>query len=150
MKEKIKTKKILEIEEIVRPIVEEKKFLLVDVDLIEGNDPLVTLFIYNPSDTTVESLGKINKFLYPILEKLSFLKDGFSLEVSSPGLYRTINCKNEFDIFKGREVKVVCEDGLVLNGIIKNFDNNDLIIILKTKEEMIINLDKIKKATLNG
>ncbi len=151
MKEKIKTKKILEIELTIAPILKERGFILIDVEVTDdSNDTLVTLYLYNADDTSVENLGKINKSLYPILEKIPFLGDRFSLEVSSPGLYRDIKSSFEFSIFKGREIRVICEDGIVITGVIGGFENNNLTVILPTRETITINFENIKKASLNG
>ena len=150
MKENIKTKKITDIEQTVKNIIEENHFTLVETELHEGSDIMITLYIYNSQDATVDKIGKISKILYPVLEKLDFLRNGFSLEVSSPGLYRTIKSKDEFTIFKGREVKLVDEEGSVFLGIIEDFENDNLNILTKEKKEISLNLEKIKKASLNG
>ena len=150
MKENIKTKKTAEIEHAVTNIIEENHFTLVETELREGSDMMITLYIYNSQDATVDRIGKISKILYPVLEKLDFLRNGFSLEVSSPGLYRTIKSKIEFTIFKGREVKVLDEEGNVFLGIIEDFENDNLKVLTKEKKEISLNLEKIKKASLNG
>lgn len=150
MKEKIKTTKIQEIENAVNTILESYNFSLVDIELREGSDILVTLFIYNSVSTNIEDIGKINKIIYPILEKLSFLKEGFSLEVSSPGIYRNIKSSKEFNIFKGKEAKIILQDGSSIIGIINLFENENLHIINNKGEEIILNLDNINKASLNG
>jgi len=149
MKEITKTKKIVEIEEALKTALDENNFTLVDIEISEDSD-FITIYIFSSQDSTVDRIGKISKILYPILEKIPFLNRGFSLEVSSPGLYRIIKNKQEFSIFKGREIKVTDEEGNTVCGILKNFENDTVTVLTKEKKEINLIFDKIKKASLNG
>ena len=80
----------------IAPILKEG-FILIDVEVTDdSNDTLVTLYLYNLNDTSVEDWARLTN-LYINLEKF-LLGDRFSLEVSSQGLYRDIKSSFEFSI----------------------------------------------------
>jgi ribosome maturation factor RimP len=150
MLEKDKSPKILEIEETIRPVIEQDGFILVEVQILEGKDFQISVFIYKEKDATIENLGKINRRIYPILETIPFLKNGFSLEVSSPGIFRKIKYSFEFNVFKGRELKLVMENGDIITGIIDCLENDELRIKNKDSKITSYKLNEINKASLNG
>lgn len=122
-------------------------FSLVDLEI--DNENLISVFVYNKLDNNIEKLGKLNKNIYPILENLDILKNDFSLEVSSPGIYRNIKRFEEFNIFSGKEIKLLLNDKCIITGIINKFENNILDINVLDKL-LKINIEDIKSAGLNG
>ncbi|OHD12334.1 MAG: hypothetical protein A2086_08865 [Spirochaetes bacterium GWD1_27_9] len=150
MVEKEKKEKIIEVENKIKNFLQNEEFYLVETQIQERTEYLVTLFIYNKKDTSVESLGKINKKIYPLLEDIPFLARGFSLEVSSPGIFRKIKFFDEFNIFEGREIKITKEDGTTFSGILEGLKDKLVYIIDKNKNTHSFNLNEIKSASLNG
>jgi len=122
-------------------------FSLVDLEI--DDEILISIFVYNKLDNNIEKLSKLNKNIYPLLEKLDILKDDFSLEVSSPGIYRNIKRYEEFNIFCDKEIKLTLNDKNIITGIINKFENNILDINVLGKF-LKINIEDIKSAGLNG
>lgn len=149
MVNKKKSAEYLSIESKIQPILESKNFILIDIELRKEEDLVVTVFVHNTTDTGVDSISKLNEPIYTALEELSFLKNGFMLEVSSPGIFRKIKNTEEFNIFNGRSIKVMDNSGDVFTGVISSFINNKLCIKTE-KDDIFLDIESIKKAALNG
>lgn len=150
MKEKVKSKIVLEIENKINDILEKEKIELVDIDIFFGKNKHITIYVYKKNKTDLDELSNINKKISPIIESIPDLNNSFILEISSPGINRKIKFKKEFNIFIGREIKIVTNDGTVFNGISNGIKENNLI--LKDDKNKIISLDinNIKTAYLNA
>jgi len=109
----------------------------------------VSVVVYRPQGVGVEDCAALSRTLYPRLELIEGLED-LRLEVSSPGLDRVIRDVQEFEIFKGRGVRVLragADD--FLGGIILDLRGDTLV--LKTGLETIeIRWADIRKARLDS
>ncbi len=148
MKDKNKNRIVLEIEKKIFGILEENEYMLVDIDIIGGKRTNITIYLYNKDKLDHEHLSSISAKILPIIEGISYFQN-FLLEVSSPGLYRKIKSKHEFEIFTGKNIKLVNEKGIVTTGILTDFKND--IIYIKNNDNIInLNINDIKSASLNG
>ena len=68
----------------------------------------VHLTVYRPDGVGIEDCATISRNVHPRLELIEGL-GGVTLEVSSPGLDRTLKNPREYSIFKGRRVRVILE-----------------------------------------
>ncbi len=66
----------------------------------------IAVIIYSVDGVGVEDCAVVSKNLYPRLELLEGL-DNLRLEVSSPGLNRVLKTPSEYEIFKGRGVRIL-------------------------------------------
>lgn len=149
MKEKIKSGEFIRIEQSIEEFISMNNFKLVDIDVLkDGKETHVVLFVFN-EQSDIDSISKLNEKIYEILENVDFLKGGFSLEISSPGISRKIKFIEEFDIFKGKNVRVLMEDGNVLTGISCGISNDNVVVKIND-EEILLDKNLIKKAALNG
>jgi ribosome maturation factor RimP len=148
MKEKTVDSLSFEIREKVESQLDSNTFALVDV---EYKNKAVTIYIYKKNGKIdLEELATLNRNIHPILENISRLKDGFSLEISSPGIYRKIKSRNEFNIFIDRNVKILTDEDKIVNGKIIGLLDEENLKILIDKEIFTITINNIKKAALNG
>lgn len=153
MQVKSKSEKYLMIENKIIPILTEHGFHLVDLEIKKEKDLLIIIFVFHPNKNMmcVESLGKLNKLIYPILEKINFLSEGFCLEISSPGIFRKLEWKEEFAIFRGKSMRIICKDGTIVSGVCSDFFNDQVQVTeMKTGNNILLDISKIKKASLNG
>ncbi len=149
MKEKVKSDIVLLIENAIKNILEINNFLLVDIDYKGGNKKVITIYVYNSKKPDIDELGNISKLLFPIINNISYFKDNFLLEVSSPGLFREIKYKKELDIFKNRNLKILTNLDEVYTGISLGIIN-DVFILKNGNSEFKFKIEEIKKAELNG
>ncbi len=92
-------------------------------------------------------------------ERLSILSqidsENYTLEVSSPGTQRVFKNRREYNLFKGRFVKVILEKppaegaGTVIQGILEGMNDGNVALSVDGKV-LTIPLDNIRKTKLNG
>ncbi len=92
-------------------------------------------------------------------ERLSILSqidiEDYTLEVSSPGTKRIFKNRKEYNLFKGRRVKVILEKPVekggpaVIHGILEGMKNDNIVLTVDGKP-FSIPLANIHKTKLNG
>ena len=91
----------------VEPIVTGMGFTLVELRHSRSkNQNHIILVIYRPEGVGVNECAAISKNLYPRLELIDGLEN-LQLQVSSPGLDRVFKSREEYSIFRGRNVKIM-------------------------------------------
>ncbi len=148
MKEKVKTNIYLDIEKSILPLFEEMHFYLVDMDITGGKNRHIVIYVYGDS-TGTDELERLSRNIYPVLENLDALKTGFSLELSTPGIFRNFKYAAEFNIFRGRQVKLVFGDGSESIGTLNSLSGDNVEIVCNGQTG-VFELGKIKTAKLNG
>jgi ribosome maturation factor RimP len=92
--------------EQVKPILDAMGFILVELRLNRSRrQSHVSVVVYRSEGVGIDDCAAISRTLHPRLELLDWLPD-LRLEVSSPGLDRVLKSSAEFEIFKGRGLKV--------------------------------------------
>jgi len=93
--------------EVFEPAVRDAGLELLDVEIIhQGKRTVLRVTIYRPEGVTLDDCVTIEKILSPQLDELDPIPGSYNLEVSSPGLERTLRRDKEFAIFKGRLCQV--------------------------------------------
>jgi len=76
-----------EIENFIRPIVEESGYKLVEIKLRpQGRQLVLTITINKEGGVSVEDCAKISRLIEPVLDEKNLIKGKYLLVVSSPGL----------------------------------------------------------------
>lgn len=132
------------IEERVESLVEKKindlGYELYDVEYAkEGKDYYLRIFIDKPEGIDLNDCEKVNDGINDLLDQADYIKEQYFLEVSSPGIERTLRKDKhlEANIDSLVEVKLFkpIEKQKVIQGILKQFNENSLI--LETEEKNI-------------
>lgn len=134
--------------------VDDGKFYLVDV---EWNGGKKKLFVYVDCDTgiSLEECRKISKYLSRSIEEEEFIREGYNLEVSSPGIDRPLKLKRQYLKNIGRPLRVHLKEGTVQKGVLSMADQNSITLSAekhrgkKTKHDKgdwVIPFDEIEKA----
>ena len=152
MKNKIKSEEFLAIESKIVPILQESEYHLIDIDIKKGKEYFVSLFIFSEDKDKmgIDQITKLNESIYPLIENMSFLRNGFLFEISSPGIFRRVRFFNEFEIFKGRSIKLVMNDDSKVLGTNEGVIDDTLQLVDGKGEKQLVRLEDIKKAMLNG
>ena len=101
-REEIETK----VETLVTPFCTEHGFEVVDVEYVkEGSDYILRVFAEKDGGITINDCVDISRYLDPILENEDFIEGEYRLQVSSPGLDRTLKKEKDFIRYAGREVE---------------------------------------------
>ena len=140
------------VKKMVMPILKELGVKLVDIEFIKEGRPVLRVYIYDPEGTTIRQCEIVSKRLEKILDEEDLIPYSYTLEISSPGLDRKLKNKEEYEIFKGRNIKIVVKEPIdkknVFTGILEGLEDDNVLV--KDKDEIIkINLENIAKAKLN-
>ncbi len=140
------------VKELVAPILEKLGLKLVDIEFIKEGKPILRVYIYDPNGTTIEQCEIVSRKLGRLLDDEDLIPYSYILEISSPGLNRKIKNKEEYEIFKGRNIKIVVKEPIdkknVFTGVLEGLEEDNVLI--KNNDETIkINLGNISKARLN-
>ncbi len=120
-------------EELLLPILEREHFELWDVEYVkEGSEYYLRAYIDKEGGITIDDCVLVSRELSDLLDQADFIPDAYILEVSSPGLNRTLKKDREFDRCIGRDVEVKtyqAVDGTkVFTGKLLSFDKEKITI----------------------
>ena len=139
-----------ELRELVAPVIEGMGFQLVELGLHRSHTGgRVHVVVHRAQGVGVEDCAALSRSLRPRLELVAGLGE-FGLEVSSPGLDRVIKDTAEYEIFRGRGVRLWLHDASDwLDGINEGVSGGELTLS-RGGERMGIRLDQIVKAKLDA
>ena len=143
--------------------IEEKVYTLLEKTIInlgydlydveyakEGKDFFLRIFIDKPTGIDLNDCEKVNNSIMDILDEADYIKEQYFLEVSSPGVERTLRKDKHLKENIGKEVEIKLFKPINnvknINGILDKFDNNN--IYLKTQEIICISRKDISQIKL--
>lgn len=120
-------------EELLLPIVQEAGVGIYDVEYVkEGSDFYLRAYIDKPGGVDINDCERVSRALSDALDEKDFIDDAYILEVSSPGLGRTLKKDRHFLQSLGEEVEVKTykpiEKCKEFRGVLKAFDENSVTI----------------------
>ena len=121
------------VEGLVEKTINDLGYELYDVEYAkEGKDYFLRIFIDKPEGIDLNDCEKVNDGINDLLDQADYIKEQYFLEVSSPGIERTLRKDKhlEANIDSLVEVKLFkpIEKQKVLQGILKEFNENTLTI----------------------
>ena len=94
-------------EDLLRPIVEESGFELVDTEYVrEGGTWYLRGYIDKPGGITVNDCEQVSRVFSDRLDEKDFIEDSYVMEISSPGLDRPLKKPADFSRSMGKDVEV--------------------------------------------
>lgn len=125
-------------EELLSPIAEENGVEIYDVEYLkEGSDWYLRAYIDKPEGVNIQDCENVSRALSDKLDEVDFIDDAYILEVSSPGLGRTLKKDKHLEKSLGEEVELRLykprDKQKEFTGILKSFDADSVII--ETEEE---------------
>lgn len=95
------------ITDMLMPILKKNDLKLYDVDYVkEGDDYYLRVFIDKDLGVDINDCENVSRELSRLLDVDDFIEDSYILEVSSPGLTRTLKKDKEFELNRGKLVKI--------------------------------------------
>ena len=105
----------------------------------EGKDYYLRIIIDKPGGIDINDCEKTNNEINPILDEADYIKEQYFLEVSSPGVERTLRKEKHFLNQIGNEISVKLFKPInkqkELIGILKEYNKNEITI--ETNESTI-------------
>lgn len=143
-------------EELLKPILDEKDLKLFDIEYVkEGKDWFLRVFIDKNEGVSLDECTLVSQELSEKLDEIDIVKGNYFLEVSSPGVERPLNSKEDFKESVNKNIYVTLYahiDGEKdYEGILKQFKDDIATIeyMVKTRKKVVdIPYNKIAKARL--
>ena len=96
-----------EIYEMVKPIADELNYDIYHVEYVKENGELyLRIYIEKDGGITLSDCEALSRRVSDLMDEKDPIKDPYFLEVSSPGLNRTLFTEEHYKRFIGREVMV--------------------------------------------
>ena len=120
-------------EELLLPIVKERGVEIYDVEYVkEGSDWYLRAYIDKPGGVDINDCESVSRALSEELDREDFIEDAYILEVSSPGLGRTLKKDKHLEKSLGEEVEVKTykpiDNSKEFAGILKAYDDKTVTI----------------------
>ena len=142
-----------QIAEMVKPIADELNYDIYHVEYVKENGELyLRIYIEKDGGVSLNDCEALSRRVSDVLDEKDPITDAYFLEVSSPGLNRTLFTEEHYKRFIGREVMVKFTksvDGKKnIKGILKEVNEDSIVV--EAENLMNIPKDKIKSANIEG
>lgn len=122
------------VENLIKEKIEAIGYELYDVEYVkEGKDHFLRVYIDNEKGISLEDCEKVSNEINQPLDEANIISDQYFLEVSSPGIERTLKKDKHLENSIGKEVEVKLfkkdeEGNKIYTGILKEFDEEKIKI----------------------
>lgn len=120
-------------EQLLLPIVEQYDIRIYDVEYVkEGSDYYLRAFIDKDGGVDILDCEKVSREFSDKLDEADFISDAYILEVSSPGLGRSLKKDRHFENSLGEEIEIKLFEAIdgvkEFTGVLKEFDKSSVTI----------------------
>lgn len=144
---------VTQIYEMVKPIADELNYEIYHIEYVKENgEYYLRIYIEKEGGITLNDCEALSRRVSEIMDEKDPIPEAYFLEVSSPGLNRTIFTEAHYKRFVGREVMVRFTKSIDgkknVKGILKEVNEDNIIVEVDTL--ISIPKDKIKSANIEG
>lgn len=133
-------------EALLEPIVSPLGIEIYDVEYVkEGSDYYLRAYIDKPEGVNIIDCETVSRALSDALDQDDFIPEAYILEVSSPGLGRTLKKDKHLQKSIGEEVEIKlfkaidkCKEFI---GILKSFDESSITIAIEDEDKSFARAD---------
>jgi ribosome maturation factor RimP len=139
-------------EELLKPIADENGVEIYDVEFVkEAGEYYLRAYIDKEGGVTIGDCEAVSRRLSDELDRADYIEEAYILEVSSPGLGRTLKKDRHLEKSVGQEVEVKTfkpiEKKKEFVGILKAFDEKT-VTIEEGEKETVFNREDIARIRL--
>lgn len=140
-------------EELLLPIVEKCGVEIYDVEYVkEGSDWYLRAYIDKEEGVNINDCETVSRALSDELDKADFIEDAYILEVSSPGLGRTLKKDKHLQKSLGELVELKTYKPIngtkEFEGTLKAFDEKQLVLETEEEKELVFERNDIAMVRL--
>lgn len=142
-----------QIYEMVKPIADELNYEIYHIEYVKENgEYYLRIYIEKDGGIALSDCEALSRRVSDLMDEKDPIKDAYFLEVSSPGLNRTIFTDDHYNRFVGREVMVRFTKSIDgkknIKGILKEVNEDNIVV----ESDVLVNIpkDKIKSANIEG
>lgn len=141
------------VRDLCLPVCEELGLYLWDVEYVkEGADYILRITIDSAEGVTIDDCERMTRAIDPILDEDDPIENSYRLEVSSPGVERTLSRPEHFEAMMGAEVEVKLfapiDGAKTFRGILAGYENGDVIVDIDGESKLFAKTDVAKVATV--
>lgn len=128
-------------EKILQPIVEANNVEIYDVEYVkEGSEWYLRCYIDKEDGVNINDCEAVSRALSEVMDSEDFIEDAYILEVSSPGLGRTLKKDKHLEKSLLEEVDIKTYKPIngskEFTGILKAYDGSTITIGIASEEEI--------------
>ncbi|MBO4376284.1 MAG: ribosome maturation factor RimP [Lachnospiraceae bacterium] len=133
-------------EEILKPITDKQGVEIYDVEYVkEGSDWYLRAYIDKEGGVDIDDCEAVSRALSDKLDEEDFIEDAYILEVSSPGLGRSLKKDRHFEKSIGEDVELKTFKPIdkVKNfeGVLKAFDDKTITVTIDGEDKVFNRTD---------
>lgn len=134
-------------------IVEKQGFDLYHLEYVrEGGQNVLRVYIDKDTGVALNDCVSVSRLVSEMLDVEDPIAEEYTLEVSSPGVFRTLFTKEHFERYMNTEVAVklsaLVEGKKKLEGVLKGFDGENLTLEVENNK-VEVPMSKVSVVTLN-
>ena len=146
---------IEKIYQLVRPIADELKYEIYHIEYVKENgEYYLRIYIDKDGGITLTDCEKLSRRVSDIMDEEDPISVAYFLEVSSPGLNRGLFTEEHYKMQIGKEVLIrftkSFEGRKNVKGLLKEVNEDSIIIEIEENNLFAVPKDKIKSANLEG
>lgn len=144
---------VTQIYEMVKPISDELNYEIYHIEYVKENgEYYLRIYIEKEGSITLSDCEALSRRVSDLMDEKDPIPEAYFLEVSSPGLNRTLFTETHYKRFVGREVMVkltkAVEGKKSIKGILKEVNEENIIVEADTL--ISIPKEKVKSANIEG
>ena len=144
---------VTQIYEMVKPIADELNYEIYHIEYVKENGVYyLRIYIEKEGGITLNDCEALSRRVSDLMDEKDPIAEAYFLEVSSPGLNRTLFTEAHYKRFVGREVMVKLAKAIdgkkSIKGILKEVNEENIIV----ESDTLISIpkEKIKSANIEG
>lgn len=144
---------VTQIYEMVKPISDELNYEIYHIEYVKENgEYYLRIYIEKEGGITLSDCEALSRRVSDLMDEKDPIPEAYFLEVSSPGLNRTLFTEAHYKRFVGREVMVkltkAVEGKKSIKGILKEVNEENIIV----ESDTLISIpkEKVKSANIEG
>ncbi|MEJ5186420.1 MAG: ribosome maturation factor RimP [Candidatus Geothermincolales bacterium] len=143
------------LEELIEPIVRDEGVELVSVLVTRrGGRLVVSVCLDRDGGIDIDTCAELSDEIGRHMDVLDLIKEGYDLEVSSPGVDRVLQKPREYRHFRGREVEVTLREPYrgeyKILGVLADSDEEGLVLRLADGKMVNFPFQVVKKTRLHA
>jgi ribosome maturation factor RimP len=122
-------------EEILTPVLENLGYGFVACDFIlESGRWILRLYIDKEGGVTIDDCARVSHGVEDLIAVEDIVPISYNLEVSSPGLFRPLRKREDFERYMGEQVRIrtvrPIEGRSNFKGSLAGFEDNEIVVII--------------------
>ncbi len=115
--------------EAITPLAESLELELFKLELVqEDGVKIFRVTVDKEAGVGVYDIQKLSKRLSPLLEVEDPFAFAYTLEVSSPGIFRELLRPKDFERFKGDRIRIKTSDDNFVTGMLQGLEDGDILV----------------------